>query len=109
MIKQYKIEVPRGYWILDNKIWNLHRNRNYYRRKWCKGFSKFLPDSDDDRSDQESDYTEVSAVIESESPAELAEGLSSLSIQDLPLLSSVSEGDVFAMHLKPASAVMDIE
>ena len=61
LIKKYNIEVPTGYWIMDNKIRNLPRNRNHYRRKWFKGFSnKFLPDSD---GDEESETT-VSTVIE---------------------------------------------
>ena len=107
LIKKHNVDVPKGYWNHDDKIRNVPRKRNYYRRERFKGFSdKFLPDSD---GDEESEAT-VSTVIESESPPELAEALSRLSTQDSPLLCPLSEGDVFAMHLRrPASAVIEID
>jgi len=105
LVKLLNIQIPRGYWILDNKIKGIPKTKNFAYRKHWRGFNKqhhWDPEKWEDECLSFSDTEIEPTEIESPSPSTEALGhaMQQCSLMDMPLLCPVgAPSDIFAVHL----------
>ena len=105
-----KVKAPFGYWVMNNKVRSLNQcKRCFAARKHWKGFYTFGSTFECSCEDDEDTESFESAEVESPSSPVMAVAMSTISLEDPPLLTPVRAKHVFNKRLLPAGQCVELD